>query len=140
MIDKIFVDTNIFVYAYDLDAGIKHKIATALISDLWGTRQGVLSTQVLQEFYVTITRKVTKPIQRTQARRIVKTYTSWELVVNDPAIILQAGEIEEAYQLSFWDALIVSAAFSRSVVKILTEDLNHGQHIEGMLIHNPFQD
>ena len=94
---------------------------------------------MLQEFYVTITRKVTKPIQRTQARRIVKTYTSWELVVNDPAIILQAAEIEEAHQLSFWDALIVSAAFSRSVVKILTEDLNHGQHIEGMLIHNPFQ-
>ena len=65
-------------------------------------------------------------------------YSSWEIVFNDPKLILQASEIEEANHISFWDALIVSAAFSGNASVILTEDLNHGQYIEGILIKNPF--
>lgn len=65
-------------------------------------------------------------------------YFSWQAVINDPQIIVQASEIEEAYNIFFWDALIVSAAYSKNVVTILTEDLTHGQYIEGIFIQNPF--
>jgi len=138
MSDKIFVDTNILVYAHDLDAGEKHRIARDFIVELWETQSGVLSTQVLQEYFVSITRKVVRPLNIAQARRSVGNYCQWNVVVNDTRIILQASEIQEAHRISFWDALIVSAAFSANAATILTEDLNHGQHIEGIYIRNPF--
>ena len=72
-----FVDTNILVYAHDADAGRRHDVASALVRQLWDARDGVLSTQVLQEFYVTVTRKIPKPISRKDARDLVQTYTAW---------------------------------------------------------------
>ena len=138
MTDRTFVDTNILVYAHDQDAGDKHKIAADRVSSLWESRSGVLSTQVLQEFYVTLTRKIPDPLDRPTVRRLIKNYLNWDVAVNDPLIVLQASEIEEANKISFWDALIVSAAFSKNVATILTEDLNHGQILEGIAIVNPF--
>ena len=72
-------------------------------------------------------------------RRILKNYFSWEVVINDPSVIMQASEIEETHKISFWDALIVSAAFSKNAATILTENLNHVQVIEGIEINNPFR-
>ena len=138
MTDKVFVDTNILVYAHDLDAGNKHDQAAEIVSQLWESRNGVLSTQVLQEFYVTLTRKVSSTLSKLEARNLVQKYSHWHLVLNDPSIIIQASEIEESNNISFWDALIVSAAYSQNVPTILTEDLNHGQIIEGIFIKNPF--
>jgi len=138
MSDRAFVDTNVLVYAHDLDAGNKHEVAAKLISQLWKSRNGVLSTQVLQECYVTLTKKVVRPLGKVAVRRLLQSYFSWEIAVNDLQTILQASEIEEAHNLSFWDALIVAAASSKNVTLILTEDLNHGQMIEGILIQNPF--
>ena len=138
MTDKVFVDTNILVYAHDLDAGDKHGLAVDTVSKLWESRNGVLSNQVLQEFYVTLTRKVPSPLSKLEARKLVQKYSNWHVVLNGPSIISQASEIEESYNLSFWDALIVSAAYSQNVPTILTEDLNHGQIIEGIFIQNPF--
>ena len=138
MTDKVFVDTNILVYAHDLDAGNKHDQAAEIVSQLWEFRNGVLSTQVLQEFYVTLTRKVSSTLSKLEARKLVQKYSHWHLVLNDLSIILQASEIEESNNISFWDALIVSAAYSQNVPTILTEDLNHGQIIEGIFIRNPF--
>ena len=138
MTDKVFVDTNILVYAHDLDAGDKHGLAVDMVSKLWESRNGVLSTQVLQEFYVTLTRKVSSPLSKLEARKLVQKYSNWQVVLNDPSIISQASEIEESYNISFCDALIVSAAYSQNVPTILTEDLTHGQYIEGVLIKNPF--
>jgi len=138
MTDKVFVDTNILVYAHDLDAGNKHDQAAEIVSQLWESRNGVLSTQVLQEFYVTLTRKVSSTLSKLEARKLVQKYSHWHLVLNDPSIIIQASEIEESNNISFWDALIVSAAYSQNVPTILTEDLNHGQIIEGIFIKNPF--
>jgi predicted nucleic acid-binding protein len=138
MTDKTFVDTNILVYAHDLEAGNKHLIAKEAVSELWESRSGVVSTQVLQELYVTLTRKIPTPLEKPIARRLVKNYANWEVVINDATVIIQASEIEEIHKLSFWDALIVSAAYSRSIDTILTEDLNHGQYVEGILITNPF--
>ena len=138
MTDKVFVDTNILVYAHDLDASVKHDQAAEIVGQLWETRNGVLSTQVLQEFYVTLTRKVSSTLSKLEARKLVQKYSNWQVVLNDSTIISQASEIEESYNLSFWDALIISAAYSHNVPTILTEDLNHGQIIEGILIENPF--
>jgi predicted nucleic acid-binding protein len=138
MSGKVFVDTNILVYAHDLDAGIKNVQAKRLLARLWEDRTGVLSTQVLQEFIVAVTKKPLQPIGVAQARGIVRDYCAWDLVINDSETILQATEIQEAHKLSFWDELIIAAAFAGNAATLATEDLNHGQLIEGIRIENPF--
>ena len=132
------MDTNILVYAHDADAGEKHAAAAQAVAELWEYRNGILSTQVLQELYVTLTRKMASPVTGNVVRRLIRNYLTWELVLNDGAIILHAGEIGENYQLSFWDGLIVAAAYSKNAATILTEDMNHGQVVEGIRIENPF--
>jgi predicted nucleic acid-binding protein len=136
--EKVFVDSNILIYAHDLDAGPKRTVAAALLQDLWATRLGVLSTQVLQEFYVNVTRKIRSPLSPAAAREIVRVYSAWQVEVLEPDMILRASEIAEHHKLSFWDALIVTAALQGHAAKILSEDLNPGQRIEGVLIENPF--
>jgi predicted nucleic acid-binding protein len=139
MSDKAFVDTNIIlVYAHDLDAGEKNTVARKLLTELWESRLGIVSTQVLQEFYVMLTKKIQRPLDVPTVRRLVRNYSAWEVVVNGVQNIVQASEIQEAHRLSFWDALIDSAAFAGNAATILTEDLSHGQQIEGILIQNPF--
>ena len=121
-----------------LDAGSKHDIAVSLIKEFWEKGTGILSTQVLQEFYVNVTRKILKPILPAKARGIIENYLVWQVEVNKPDTILLASEIEERHLLSFWDSLIVAAARNAKADKILTEDLKHGQRLEGILIENPF--
>ncbi|MEI9479950.1 MAG: PIN domain-containing protein [Deltaproteobacteria bacterium] len=134
---KIFVDTNILIYAYDIDAAQKHEVARKLVTSLWNQKTGVLSAQVLQELYVTVTRKMAVPIKPSEARTIVRTYMPW-VIETHAEMVLAASEIEERNRISFWDALIVAAANRAGAEKIVTEDLNHGQRIEGILIENPF--
>jgi predicted nucleic acid-binding protein len=138
MSDRIFVDTHILVYAHDLSAGDRHAKASAIIESLWETERGVISTQVLQEFYVTLTRKIKNPLKPNEAREIIRNYIAWPVQINDPETTIRASEIEEKNILSFWDAMIVAAALRSQAQKIITEDLNHGQIIEGILIENPF--
>ena len=140
MSDKAFVDTNILVYAHDLEAGKKHEAARELVEDLWESRKGVISTQVLQELYVTLTRKIPEPLKKPVARSLVANYLNWDVCINDGAIILQASEFEDRHNLSFWDAMIVSAACDRNAAILITEDLNDGQQIEGITVRNPFLD
>jgi len=135
---NIFVDTNVMIYAHDLDAGLKRDIAVTIMEKLWEERTGVISTQVLQEFYVNVTRKIPNPLSPSKARGIIESYLYWRVELNGSGAILLASEIEERHMLSFWDALIIAAASNAKVDKILTEDLNHGQKIEGILIENPF--
>ena len=137
MSGKIFIDTNILIYAYDLDAGAKHVTAASILRDTWEKQCGMLSTQVLQEFYVNITRKIVKPLTRARARGVLESYFSWPVELNSPVTVMYASEIEERHQLAFWDALIVAAAVRGGAEKIYTEDLNHGQTIEGVQIQNP---
>jgi predicted nucleic acid-binding protein len=138
MRDKVFVDTNILIYAYDLASGVKRKRAVEAVKALWDKGNGVLSTQVLQEFYVNVTRKLGHPITPDKARSILATYLAWQVEVIRPDSVLKASEIQERHKISFWDAMIVVAAIQSGAIKILTEDLNHGQLIEGVLIENPF--
>ena len=135
---KVFVDTNILIYAHDLDAGQRNTLSADILRDLWENRIGIISTQVLQEFYVNVTRKIENPLPKSKARGIIESYLAWPVELNDAKTVLAASEIEERHMLSFWDALIVASARNAEAEKILTEDLNHGQQIEGILIENPF--
>ena len=134
---KTFVDTNVLIYAHDVDAKTKHQTAKYVLRELWSERAGVLSTQVLQEFYVNVTRKIQRPIPKTSARMVVTTYAAW-CMETTTAEISAAFQIEDASKIGFWDALIVAAALKGGATRILSEDLNPGQSIAGILIENPF--
>lgn len=135
---RAFVDTNVLVYAHDVDAGERHAVAARLVAELWKTRGAVISTQVLQEFYVNATRKIPSPLPRPLARQIVRTYAAWQTELIGPPEIQVASELEEQHQLSFWDALIVAAALKGGASTILTEDMSPGRSISGIRIENPF--
>lgn len=136
--DRAFIDTNVLLYAYDASETEKQPVARALLETLWQERSGTVSTQVLQEFYVTATRKLPRPLTRDEAREIVDLYSAWPVVLIDPTLILGASRVEEEHQLSFWDALILEAARVAGAARLLTEDLQHGRIIEGLRIENPF--
>ena len=138
MSDKAFVDTNVLVYAHDLESGDRHTIAARLVAELWKTRRAVISTQVLQEFYVNATRKIRAPLPRALARQIVNAYAVWQTEIVEPRDIQLASELEEQHQLSFWDALIVAAALKGGASSILTEDMSTGRSLSGVRIENPF--
>ena len=137
MSDKTFVDTNILIYAHDIDAKAKHETAKSVLRDLWRQRAGVLSLQVLQEFYVNVTRKIASPLPKEAARLVVNTYAIW-CTETTPAEITAAFRIEDEFRIAFWDALIVASAAKSGAVRILSEDLNAGQTIGGIRIENPF--
>ncbi len=138
--DWTFVDTNILVYAYDFTAEEKNKTAADVVAGLWGTGKGIISTQVLQEFYVTVVQKIPNPLDDQKAAGIIRDLLSWKLVVNNGFTILEAISIQKRYQLSFWDSLIIEAAISGGANMLLTEDLSHQQTIENVKICNPFFD
>ena len=136
---RVVVDTNVLVYAHDADAGVKHELAKSRVSELWAAGTGVISTQVLQELYVTITRKIAVPVDRSTARELLRTYSAWLAAPTDVDLVVRASELEEVYRLSFWDALIITAASHARATALLSEDLNDGQIIEGVRIENPFK-
>lgn len=135
-----FVDTNIFVYAYDTTAGAQHKHSKLLLQQLWNTRRGAISIQVLQEFYVNITRKITIPLSSDMAKQIIRDLQTWKVHSPTTADILGAIDIQMRYQISFWDALIVRSAAQVGCDRIWSEDLNPGQLYEGIRVSNPFAD
>ncbi|HMA97433.1 MAG TPA: PIN domain-containing protein [Polyangiaceae bacterium] len=133
-----FVDTNVLIYAEDRDAKEKHLVARDLILELWDSREGVLSVQVLQEFYVNVTRKLKKPLSAGKARDIVEEYLTWTVIDNTGRMLLDAMELQRKAQLSFWDSLVVQAAIDAGCDRLYTEDLNAGQRIGTVTIVNPF--
>lgn len=136
MNDKTFVDTNVLIYAYDVDAKAKHELAKIALRDLWIQRTGVLSMQVLQEFYVNSTRKISRPLPRTAAQSIVSTYSRW-CIETTPAEIAAAFRVEQESRISFWGALIIASAVKAGAARIFSEDLNAKQIIAGIRIENP---
>lgn len=136
--DVIFVDTSVLVYAYDGDAGWKHDVARAELVRLWDAKSGVLSAQVLQEFYVTVTRKLPKPLPIRTARAVVETYLAWPLYRPEGQDLLTASKLQERHRVSFWDALVIVAAQRLGATVILSEDLQQGQRFQQTSITNPF--
>jgi predicted nucleic acid-binding protein len=132
-----FVDTNVLIYAHDVDAGAKHQVAKNVLRELWSQRSGVLSMQVLQEFYVNVTRKIASPLPKDVARLVVNSYSVW-CIETTPAEITTAFRIEDESRIGFWDALMVASAAKCGAVRILSEDLNAKQVVAGVCIENPF--
>jgi len=137
MSDKFFVDTNILIYAYDTQAGNKHESCKNKIRELWNDENGVISTQVIQEFYVNVTKKIPKPLSIEQARGILNQYETWQVEIIEAPLVSFASKIQERNQLSFWDSLIIATAVQGNVKVLYSEDLNTGQIIEGIEIINP---
>lgn len=133
-----FIDTNVLVYAYDSSDAVRQPLAQAVLEQLWADGTGVLSTQILQEFYSVATRKLTPALSRTDAREIVELYSAWPVVLIEPSLIVTASQLEEQHQLSFWDALVIEAARVAGARLLLTEDMQNGRVIEGIRIENPF--
>ena len=138
--EATFVDTNVLVYAYDADAGAKHGTARQRLQHLWETESGLMSTQVLQEFYVTVTRKLSSPLPRRTAREVVATYRAWPVHRPDVDDVVAASELEQRRQLSFWDALVIISAQRSGAHALLTEDLQDGQRFDELSVANPFAD
>jgi predicted nucleic acid-binding protein len=133
--NPVFVDTNILVYAHDKDAGAKHLIAKAKVESLWDRPIfPSISVQVLQEFYVNLVRK---KVKASDAREAVMNYLEWDVIDNDRALLLEGMRLQERWDLSFWDALIVAAAKRAKAKELWSEDLNPGQNYEGVVLINP---
>jgi predicted nucleic acid-binding protein len=136
---RYFVDTNILMYAHDTAAGAKHERARALVEGLWRDRSGVVSTQVLQELAVNVRRKAGRPLGTKATRDLVSDYLSWQVVVNGGDSILEALELEERHQVSFWDALIIQAAQVSGADVLYSEDLSDGQMYGSVRVVNPLR-
>lgn len=134
---RCFVDTNILVYAHDRSAGHKHQKAMALVENLWNSRLGVLSTQVLQELCISLRKKAGHPLTVEEIRGLIQDYSSWEIVVNTAESVLQALNIETRFKLSFWDSLILQLAISAGTTILYSEDMNDGQFYDSIRVVNP---
>lgn len=136
--EPVFLDTNILVYAHDISAGSKHITARRMIDMYWQTRQGCLSIQVLQEFYVSITQKVSRPLERGVVRELIADLSNWRLHIPNADDLLQAINLQQLHQVSFWDALILRSATALGCKKLYSEDLNYGQQYGEVRVLNPF--
>lgn len=133
-----FVDTNVLVYAEDRDAGRKHDLARDLVVRLWNEERGALSVQVLQEFYVTVTRKLPKRLPAARALEAVQEYLTWKVVQNTGDLLVAAIARQQSARLSFWDTMVVQAAIEAGCERLYSEDLHAGQRFESVVVVNPF--
>ena len=134
-----FVDTNILVYAFEKPDSPRKETAKALILELMRSDRLRLSTQVLQELFVTMTRKAAVPADPGEVLELMDDLTRWPLVTVDYSLIREAVQVTREASISFWDALIVASAVRSGASILLTEDLNHGQVISGVRVENPFR-
>jgi predicted nucleic acid-binding protein len=133
-----FVDTNVLVYAFDKSNSPKKRAAQKLLNELMETDLLRVSTQVLQELFVTLTRKVSQPCSIQEAMAVLEDLTAWPLAIVDYAAIRSAAGLADQAKISFWDALIIVAASRAGATVLYTEDLDDGQEILGVRICNPF--
>ena len=136
MTAPVFVDSNIFLYAVDEANPHKQHVARNWRAELWKSRLGRVSFQVLNEFYVNAVRL--KPGASDEARAEVRDLLAWNPVAVDAALIERGWKLQDRYQLSFWDCLIVAVAKAASCGFLLTEDLQDGQKLDGVEVVNPF--
>ena len=132
-----FVDSNVLIYAFDKTSGEKRKKALALLNDLWMDRSGCISIQVMQEFYAATVRK--SIIDREKAMQILHQYLDWSIHSPKPEDVIGAIIIQNRYQISFWDAMILNSAMEMDCATVYSEDLNDGQFYGSVQIVNPFR-
>ena len=134
---RAFLDTNVLVYLFDRAEPAKREAARSLLAA--SDSSFVVSTQVLQEFYLVTTRKLAQPLQEDEAESVCRYLSEWLVVPSDARFVLGAIELARQHRLSFWDALVVGAAIEGRCDRLYTEDLNHGQVIEGVHVIDPFE-
>lgn len=138
MTAKRFVDTNILLYARDASEVDKQPIAEALIRELWETRTGCVSVQVLNEYFVNVTQKLKPGLSRAEAWGDLEALHAWEPIPITYPLLVRSNRIQTRYDLSWWDSLIVAAAVDSNCNEILSEDLSSEQIYEGIPVVNPF--
>lgn len=139
-VDRAFIDTNVLIYAHDSTAGDKHERARRILEDLWESRTGFLSVQVLQEFFVNVTRKIPKPLSASEAKEVIADLSRWRVHVPGADDVLGAIGVHLKTSISFWDAMFVRSAAEMGCDVLYSEDLNDGQRYAGVLVKNPFRD
>ncbi len=140
MSDRVFLDTNILVYAYDQHEPQKQKKAQGLLTDGIKQENLFLSVQVLGEFFNVVTRHIPQPMSSDDAQKIISTISILPVQDIDLTMVNQAIETHKRYQISYWDSLIVSAAERAGCTMILSEDLSDGQTYYNIVVRNPFND
>ena len=138
MTAKVFVDTNVLVYSRDASEPQKQVQALAWMAHLWSTKAGKLSYQVLQEFYITVTAKLQPGLAPENARKDVRALLAWRPFVVNDRVLENAWLIQDRYQISWWDAAVVSAAQLADCRYLLTEDLQEYQKFGSLQVTNPF--
>jgi len=139
MSDRFFLDTNLFVYTFDGTAPAKAKKAAQLIRRAADTGEGIISYQVVQEFFNVAFRRFAQPMSAAEAEQYLITVLRPILAVHSsPAIYFAALRITEKHRISWYDSLIVAAAMEGQCEKLYSEDFQHGRNIEGVRIENPF--
>ncbi len=136
---RVFVDTNVLLYSFDTSAGAKRDQALALVGNLWRVGNGCISVQVLQEFYVNATRKLSTTLEQATAERIIASLSRWEVHAPTAEDVLGAITLHARVQISFWDAMILTSASKLGCTVLYSEDLNAGQHVAGVQVVNPFK-
>jgi predicted nucleic acid-binding protein len=136
MPDRVFLDTNILVYAQDASSPDKQRKSREIILQLADSGDGVISTQVMQEFFVATTRKL--GVDPLVAKGVLKTFAVFDIVQVSAALIHEAIDCSILNQLSFWDSLILAASASAGCSTLFSEDLNSNQTTLGVRVQNPF--
>ena len=135
---NVFVDTNVLVYARDTTEPDKQRVARIWLDQLWGEMSGRTSVQVLNEYYVTATRKLSHGLDRVDVLADVRDLKKWDPVTLTPTLMEIAWGIEDRFGFSWWDSLVVAAAQLVDADFLLTEDLQDGQDLDGVVVMNPF--
>jgi len=138
MIDSIFVDTNILLYSRDASEPAKQVIAARRLDELWERHNGKVSVQVLNEYFVNVTRKLNPGLSMDEAWDDIEALSAWDPVPMDMPLLKRGYAVQRRYGLSWWDALIVAAAEATGSATILSEDLSHGAQYFGITVENPF--
>jgi predicted nucleic acid-binding protein len=135
---RAFFDTNVLVYLFDEDSPAKRSRARRVFEEHARSGEIVLSPQVLQELYVTVTRKLARPVTPRTALAALAHLNAFPVVAVDGATVLRAARLHQSASLSFWDALIIQAALEGHCKRVLSEDLPHGRRFGDLVVENPF--
>jgi predicted nucleic acid-binding protein len=140
MKDKHFLDTNVFIYAIDTSPRLKKKrdVARHLIREHIQNETGVISIQVLQEFYQVSTQKIQVPLSTEEAVEYLHYMAVLDVVHPEFDMIVAGIRLHEKHRISFWDALITQAALTAGCTRLLSEDLQHGFEVDHLIVENPF--
>jgi len=138
MTATVFVDTNVLLYARDASEPIKQPLARHWLDELWARRIGRTSHQVMHEYYVAVTRKLKPGLSHADAQADIRDLMAWRPVPADQDIIEDVWWLETRFELSYWDALVVAAARAAGCDRLLTEDRQDGQNLDGLIVTNPF--